>query len=141
VRTFFVPVGIYPTNGIPFPHNLIWDSPPLKQIFDEVLMDRERLPYVCGSADADEAITPGSGVTIRLAMADPHGKPLPDARYRIRGLMPRPLAFGNRTRLEVVIKKASVRPDKQGMVRFVVELSWGAGAATETREAVILFKR
>lgn len=140
-RTVFVPVGIYPTGQVPRFHGLIWDSPPLRQIFDEVLKDVPRTPYVCGSADSDEAIDPQSDVTLRMVSADADGRPLPNARFKIRdfpgGLKP----FGNRTRLNVVVKKDDLHPNPQRLVRLVVEVVWGAGGSDERREVVVLFRR
>jgi lecithin:cholesterol acyltransferase len=140
-RTVFVPIGIYPTGQVPIFHSLIWDSPPLGQIFDEVLKDAPPTPYVCGSADSDEAIDPQSDVTLRLVAADSNGQPLPNARFKIRdfpgGLKP----FGNRVRLEVVVKKGDLQPNPQRFVRLVVEVVWGGGASDERREIVILFRR
>jgi pimeloyl-ACP methyl ester carboxylesterase len=140
-RTVFVPIGIYPTGQVPRFHSLIWDSPPLGQIFDEVLKDVPPAPYVCGSADSDEAIDPESDVTLRLVAADGSGQPLPNARYKIRDLSGGSKPFGNRVRLEVVVKKGNLHPNPQGFVRLVVEVVWGAGGSDERREIVILFRR
>jgi len=141
-RTVFVPIGIYPVNQIPFHHNLVWDSPPLRQIFNEVLQDSPRGPYVCGSADADEASDPESDVTLRLVAADALGQPLPDSRYKVRNVMTRAKSFGGRVRLDLVVKQQNVHPDAQRMVRLVVEVSWtGVGGGDETREVVFLFRR
>ena len=140
-RTVFVPIGIYPTGQVPIYHSLIWDSPPLGQIFDEVLKDVAPTPYVCGSADSDEAIDPQSNVTLRLVAADGEGRPLPNARFQIRGFPGGLKPFGNRVRLEVVVKKGDLRPNDQGFVRLVVEIVWGGGGTDERREIVILFRR
>ncbi|HEV8239466.1 MAG TPA: hypothetical protein VGS57_08875 [Thermoanaerobaculia bacterium] len=140
-RTVFVPIGIYPTGQVPIFHSLIWDSPPLGQIFDEVLKDAPPEPYVCGSADSDEAIDPQSNVTLRLVAADGNGDPLPNTRFQIRGFPGGLKPFGNRVRLEVLVKRGDLRPNPQGFVRLVVEVVWGAAGSEERREIVILFRR
>ena len=39
VRTLSIPIGAYPTNAIPQRHPRLWDSPPVLQILNEVLLD------------------------------------------------------------------------------------------------------
>jgi hypothetical protein len=83
VRTFFLPIGAYATANIPYPHPRIWDSPPVLQLFEEVLNDAPRTPFLCAAADGDEAIdydadvdvrvsanVPGTGVTVDIDGTD-----------------------------------------------------------------------
>jgi len=141
VRTFFVPIGLYPGDAIPFHHDRIWDSPPVRQLFDEVLVDRERRPYVHGSADIDEAIDAESDLTIRLVAADSTGQPLPDARFQFRGLTAHPQSFANHPRIDVRLPKDLVRPDSQRVVRMTIDVTWGTGGPNERGEVSIVYKR
>jgi hypothetical protein len=80
VRTFFLPIGVEPENQIPTPHPRIWDALAVKQLFQEVLNDERRTPFVTATADNDDAIDRGKPkVRIRISAADIDGKPLPKA--------------------------------------------------------------
>ena len=48
--------GVYPTNGIPNPHSRTWDSPPVLDLFHQILADKAPEPFVCAAAaDGDQA--------------------------------------------------------------------------------------
>lgn len=73
VRTMFLPIGTYATANIPYPHARIWDSPPVLQLFEEVLNDAKRTPFLCAAADSDDAIDDAADVDMRLSAAAPDG--------------------------------------------------------------------
>ena len=129
VRTFFLPIGSYPTAAIPSFHSRIWDSPPLLELFDQVLLDKAPDPFVCGCADSDEAIDKQSPVTFRFAAAGPLGSPLPGAAVSFPGVLPGPKSFGGQPRVERALKRTGLHANVAGtdLFRFVAEISWTGG--------------
>jgi pimeloyl-ACP methyl ester carboxylesterase len=140
VRTMFVPVGVYPTDGIPTIHSQIWDAPSLVQIFNEVLLDHPRGPFVCAAADNDEMIDWRKDVTLRIAAMDQDGAALPSAQVLLRGISNKPLAFKGQTRMNAVIPRSAIHADARGMCHFVAEVSWGPKGARETAKVDVLLK-
>jgi pimeloyl-ACP methyl ester carboxylesterase len=139
-RTFFLPIGIYPTSGIPTIHNRIWDAPPVLEIFDQVLLDHAPAPFVCAAADPDQMIDSGSDVTLRLSASDGQGGALPGAQVLLRGISPQPLSLAGHVRVDAIIPRAAIRPDPQRLFRFVAEVSWTVPGGRETREVVVILK-
>jgi pimeloyl-ACP methyl ester carboxylesterase len=140
VRNVFLPIGIYPTNGIPTVHSRIWDAPPVLEILDQVLLDQPPAPFVCAAVDSDEAIDSRSDVTVRISAADATGGALPDAQVLLRGVSPTPLAFSGRSRMDAKLPRTAIRPDAQRIFRFVAEVSWSAPHGREVREVVVMFQ-
>jgi pimeloyl-ACP methyl ester carboxylesterase len=139
VRTMFVPIGVYPTNGIPTVHSRIWDAPPVLQILDEVLLDHEKSPFVCAAADNDEMIDARSDVTLRIAAMGPGGGALPDAQVTLRGITAQPVSLHGQPRIDVRMPRAAIHPDHQGICRFVADVSWdSAQGGREQREVVVM---
>lgn len=142
VRTFFLPIGVYPTSGIPNPHSRIWDSPPVLDLFHQVLADKAPEPFVCAAADGDEALDRRSDVTLRLVAADENGNPLPNAKAAFPGFPgARAIAFGATPRKEIVLRRGDLRgnaaPD---LFRFVVNVTWGTAGAEQRRELPVLIR-
>lgn len=141
VRTFFLPIGVYPTGNIPNPHARIWDSPPVLEIFEQVLRDKRPEPFVCAAADGDQAIDRRSDVTIRLVAAGPEGNALANARFSLRTPGSRSVSFGGSVRKEVVLRRGDLRgnaaPD---LFRFVIDVTWGGGGPGESREIPMLIR-
>jgi hypothetical protein len=139
-RTLFLPIGIYPTNGIPTVHSRIWDAPPVLEILDQVLLDQAPAPFVCAAADSDQARDRRSNVVLRISASDGNGGALPDAQAQLRGIFAKPFAFSGHVRMNTEIPRAAIRPDAQGIFRFVTEVSWSTPAGREARELVVLFQ-
>ena len=139
VRTFALPVGVYPTNGIPNRHARIWDAPPLLEIFDQVLRGAERRPFVCAAA-GNEAMGRSRTVSVLLVAQDALGNPLPGARADFHGRL-----AGNSVEFHGAVR-ATFNLDREGIqgnvtatrFRFVVEVSWGARSADERREIPVI---
>ena len=55
VRQFSLPVGVYPSGGVPIYHSQIWDAPPMLGIFDELLMGAAPDSFVAAALDGDDA--------------------------------------------------------------------------------------
>ena len=139
VRTFILPIGVYPTAGIPSPHPRIWDSPPLESIFNHVLKGEAADVHVCVAADGDEAIDRNSDVTLRLVAADLNGSALPNARATVR-LPGNPVSFsfGGNVRATVIIKRRNITGNAaRDMFRFTIDVEWGAN---EKRELPVLIR-
>lgn len=133
VNTFFVPVGIYPTSGVPSPHPRIWDSPPVLQLFDQVLDGRPSEPFICASADHDEARDRSQDVTIRLVASDVTGNPLPNARATLR-VNARRIAVDltGRVRAQVLLKRAGLSANAAADIfRFTIDFEWGVDGRKE----------
>lgn len=133
VRTFVVPIGVYPTAGIPNAHPRIWDSPPLEQTFREVLLPTAAEPWVWAAADGDQALDRNSPVTIRLVAQDVNGAPLPNARATLRlGTRPTTVAFGPSGRTEVVVRRGAMRANvANDLFRFTIDVEWGTSGRKE----------
>jgi len=80
VRTFFLPIGLFANFIVPERHPRIWDPPPVREIFNQVLKDTEPIPFVCGAIDGDEAVDRTVPFTVRLVASDADGKPLPSVK-------------------------------------------------------------
>lgn len=138
VRTLYLPIGVYPTAGIPTPHEDLWSAPPVLDALDQILNDLAPEPWVCASVDHDDAIdTAASHVTIRVAASAADGSPLPGAQARLDGTTPSSFPFGQALRQEILLERgnlsANAGPD---LHRHVVRVEWTGGA----RELPILFR-
>src|SRR6202035_737637 len=140
VRTFFLPIGVYPTNGIPTVHSRIWDAPPVLDLFDQVLLDSPPAPFVCAAADSSEMIDHESDVPLRLTAADGNGGALPDAQVLLQGIATKPASFGGAVRMENRVPRAAIHPNAQGLFRCVAEVSWAAAGGREKVPLVVLLK-
>ncbi|MGH9422143.1 MAG: lipase/acyltransferase domain-containing protein, partial [Thermoanaerobaculia bacterium] len=81
VRQMPVPVGAYADEGlIPQYHGQLWMPKVVRQLFNEVLKDAEKQPFVAAAADKDQYIDPNAArVRIRIVAVDGDGKPLENA--------------------------------------------------------------
>ncbi|HYG64478.1 MAG TPA: hypothetical protein VEL74_18005 [Thermoanaerobaculia bacterium] len=140
VRTFFLPIGLYPTAGIPNRHSRIWDSPPVLELFDQVLRSKAPEPWVCACVDGDQGIDPSGPVTLRLVAADDQGRPLPNARGNFVGLPQRvAFSFSGAARTSLILRRGQFRPNVgRNLFRFIVEIIWDTGSGPRTREIPIL---
>jgi hypothetical protein len=139
VRTYFLPIGVYPTNGVPRPHSRLWDSPPVYEVFDQVLKDKAPEPFVCGAADGDEAIQRQIPCTLRFTAADERGAPLANATVQLKGVSgSSKKSFGGNVRMELVLKRTNLNPNVSGtdFFHFTALIEWTGGA----RELPILIR-
>jgi pimeloyl-ACP methyl ester carboxylesterase len=128
VRTFYLPIGVYPAHNMPHAHVRIWDSPPVMQFFSEVLLDEERMPFFAAAADGDDAVDrEGETVRIRVSAAAADGKPLPKCRAVAdldgqRMMIPIPAGL---TRTEFLVSRQGIRPNLgTTRFRFTIHLDW-----------------
>jgi|GEM_PF-1241030 len=141
VRTFFLPIGLFANFIIPERHPRIWDPPPVREIFNQVLKDTEPVPFVCGAIDGDEAVDPTVSFTVRLVASDTEGKPLPNAKATFTTLPGKPtVSFGpNAVRKEVVLKRSGLKSNVgSNLFRFRADVFWGTGGIEERREVPLL---
>jgi len=84
VRQMPVPVGAYADEGlIPQYHGQLWMPKVVRQLFNEVLLNSARKPFVTAAADKDQYIDPQADkVRIRLVAVAADGTPLPNAVLR-----------------------------------------------------------
>ena len=131
VRTMFLPIGAYATANIPYPHPRIWDSPPVLQLFEEVLNDAPRAPFLCAAADGDEYIDYESDVDVRLSAMSPNGGSLAGCKVSvdIDGLKTDvPLNADGRGAF--VLKRVGIEHNvANDIYRFVVNFRWPGGSA------------
>ncbi len=144
VRTFHVPIGGYPTAGIPTYHAQLWDAPPLLEIFDQLLLGIAPGAYVAAALDTDDASAGGTnGLRVRIAAAAHNGAPLPLLKVTFHGLRQKVTrSLTNRVRATVELPK-SVLPPYAGspFVRFEAVLQWSSGSTKETRELPLIYRR
>lgn len=136
-RTLCLPIGVYPTAGLPTPHDDLWSAPPVLDVLDHVLKDVPAEPWVCGSVDHDDAIDTAAHVTIRLAVSTADGRPLPGAKAKIAGTTPSSFPFGNAVRQEILLDRGNLQPNAGAdLHRLVVRVEWTGG----TRELPVVFR-
>lgn len=140
VRTYLLPIGAFPTAGIPSRHARIWDAPPVRQIFNQVLLDQDPAPFVCGAVDGDQVVDTRSPFTVRLVASDGNGEPLPNAKATFRGIPgTTTVSFGKSVRKEVIRSRDGLRANVgSNLFRFVVDVKWGSGGPGERREVPVL---
>lgn len=135
VRTMLLPIGTYPTANIPYPHKRIWDSPPVLQLFEEVLHDAPRQPFLCVAADSDDAIDYDRDVDVRMSAVGPDGSPLPGckATVDIDGLKT-VVDFHGATRMAFTLVRVGIHHNAgSDLYRFTVTFRWqGGGPVTRT---------
>ena len=134
VRTLFLPIGAYATANIPYAHPRIWDSPPILQLFEEVLNDAPRSPFLCAAADGDDYIDYDSDVDVRLSAMSPNGGALAGckATVDIDGLKTGvPLNADGRGAF--ALKRLGIEHNVgNDIYRFTVTFRWSGGSATRT---------
>jgi hypothetical protein len=141
VRTFFLPIGLFANFIIPERHPRIWDPPPVREIFNQVLKDTEPMPFVCGAVDGDEAVDRTVSFTVRLVASDAAGKPLPNVKASFTTLPGKPtVSFApGAVRKEHPLKRAGLKPNVgSNLCRFRADVSWGQGGPEERREVPLL---
>ncbi|HEX9941341.1 MAG TPA: hypothetical protein VGG03_04940 [Thermoanaerobaculia bacterium] len=141
VRTFFLPIGLFANFLIPERHPRIWDPPPVREIFNQVLKDTEPMPFVCGAIDGDEAVDRSVPFTVRLVASDADGKALPDVKATFTTFPGKPtVTFAKDTvRKEHVLKRTNLKPNiGSNLFRFRADISWGQGGPGERREVPLL---
>ncbi|HLJ74509.1 MAG TPA: hypothetical protein VKU62_07985 [Thermoanaerobaculia bacterium] len=123
VRTFFLPIGAYAEANIPSPHPHIWDSPPVLQLFEEVLNDAPPAPFLCACADSDDYIDYGRDVDVRVSASVPDCKVTVDIDGTNVPLNPDGLgAF--------IVKREGIEHNvANDIYRFTVTFQWSGGSA------------
>ena len=130
VRTYLLPIGAYATANIPYPHPHIWDSPPLSQLFDQVLNDAPPQPFLCACADGDDYIDYDKDVDVRVSANVPGCKVIVD----IDGSEVPLNADGMGAFL--VKRDGIVHNVANDIYRFTVTFRWNGGSA----KRVVTFK-
>jgi hypothetical protein len=130
VRQMPVPVGAYAEEGlIPQYHPQLWMPKVVRQLFNEVLLDAARKPFVTAAADKDQYIDPDSDkVRIRISAVDAEGKPLPHAVLRfLNGPRPFTQPFtGPRMNFDMP-RGAFQQQAAPNMRRMEIKISWDGG--------------
>ncbi len=138
VRSMFLPIGAYATNFLPQYHGQIWNSPPVLQLFDEVLLDRVRMPFICAAADSDDYLDLNRDVRVRLSASAADDSPLPNctANVNLDGnsvVVP----FRSDTRAVVIVNRAGIHHNiEPDLYRFAIDFQWDGGSA----ERVVLIR-
>lgn len=141
VRTFFLPIGVEPENGIPTPHPRIWDAMAVKQLFQEVLNDEPRAPFITVTADNRDALDRNvKNVRVRISAADVDGKPLPKcvATVNLSGTKT-PVKLDTATRANINIPRKNLTANAgTGRARFEIDVKWKFRPGEKGRKLSIL---
>ena len=132
VRTFFLPIGAYAAANIPYPHPRIWDSPPVLQLFEEVLNDAPPSPFLCAAADGDDYIDYDADVDVRISAMSAGGGALKGckATVDIDG-MKTDVPLNDDGRGAFTLKRLGIEHNvANDIYRFVVTFRWNGGTAT-----------
>lgn len=130
VRTITVPIGAFVANPIPDLHAHMWDSVAVKQVFDEVLRDAQRSPFIAAAADNDQALDFSSPVTIRMTAQSETGDPLPNciATANVNGAKI-PVPFRGGTRAILSLKRDGITHNTANDVFFfTIDFAWSGGS-------------
>jgi len=130
VRTITVPIGAFVANPVPDLHAHMWDSVAVKQVFDEVLRDAKRSPFIAAAADNDQALDFSSPVTIRMTAQSETGEPLPDciATANVNGAKI-PVPFRGGTRAILTLKRDGITHNAASDVFFfTIDFAWSGGS-------------
>jgi pimeloyl-ACP methyl ester carboxylesterase len=128
VRSMLLPIGAYATANIPYHHSRIWDSPPVLQLFEEVLNDAQRAPFLCAAADGDHYIDYNADVDVRLSAVGPSGGPLPGltATVDIDGSV---VPLNAEGRGAFIVKRTGIHHNVgSDIYRFTVTFRWNGGS-------------
>jgi pimeloyl-ACP methyl ester carboxylesterase len=125
VQTYVLPIGAYPVGQIPMVHSQIWNSPPMLQIFDQVLRGAPPAPFVCCAADGNDAVAPAAQfVRLRLAAADANGLPLPNLKATVRDIAQPVQVSIPGFRAEIKIARTSFHSTGSDLCRFSIDVTW-----------------
>ena len=125
-----VPIGAYADEGlIPQYHAQLWMPKVVRQLFNEVLLDHARKPFVAAAADKDQYPDPDAEtVRIRLVAVAADGTPLPNAVLRfMNGPHPVTQPFTG-PRMNFDMPRASFQQQPApNMRRMEIKISWDGG--------------
>lgn len=129
VRTFYLPIGAYAEANIPNPHPRIWDSPPVRELFDEVLNDAPHAPFLAAAADGDNYIDYDADVDVRLSADVPDCKVTVDVDGSV-------VPLNSDGRGAFILKRDGIEHNVgSDIYRFSVRFAWDGG--TGTRPVII----
>ncbi|HXH40360.1 MAG TPA: hypothetical protein VNN08_17150 [Thermoanaerobaculia bacterium] len=130
VRQMPVPVGAYADEGlIPQYHGQLWMPKVVRQLFDEVLTNAARGPFVAAAVDKDQYVDQNADpVRVRIAAVAGDGTPLPNAVLRFRnGPQPASQPFtGPRMNFDMP-RGAFQQQPANNMRRMEITVAWDGG--------------
>lgn len=143
VRTFHVPIGVYPVDQVPDYHSQLWNNRPLLEIYDQIFHDKPAEPFAAACLDSDDAAARGrDGLRVRISAAAGDGQALPNARVRFEDLRgTQPVAPMHDTRLTVRIPPSRLPTGEGAFGRFRAVVEWGPSSGRESRELVLIYRR
>jgi len=122
VRTVFLPIGAYAAANIPYAHSRIWDSPPVLQLFEEILNNAPRSPFLCAAADSDDYIDYNADVDVRFSADVPSNVTVDLGGSHI------PVAINGEGRGAFILKRAGIQHNVgSDIFRFTVTFRWNGG--------------
>ena len=125
VRTVFLPIGAYATANIPYAHARIWDSPPVLQLFEEVLNNAPRAPFLCAAADSDDYIDYNADVDVRFSSDIPCSVTVDLGGSHV------PVAINSEGRGAFILKRAGIQHNVgSDIFRFTVTFRWSNGSVS-----------
>lgn len=130
VRQMPVPVGAYADEGlVPQYHGQLWMPKVVRQLFNEVLTDAQRGPFVAAAADKDQYLDPNAAkVRIRISAVAADGSPLPNAVLRfLNGPHPVSQPF-NGPRMNFDMPRGAFQQQAANNIRRMeIKISWDGG--------------
>jgi hypothetical protein len=83
VRTFELPLGIYPGLASAHRHGTLWRNPGGEDVLWHVLGEEALPVQVHAALDPGDAVAPGADLRLRACAWDGDGQPLPEARFGV----------------------------------------------------------
>jgi len=130
VRQMPLPVGAYADEGlIPQYHGQLWMPKIVRQLFDEVLLDKPRKPFVTAAADKDQYIDPNAAtVRIRIVAVAADGSHLPNAVLKFMNGPNQETKPFNGPRMNVDMPRGAFQQQPApNMRRMEIKISWDGG--------------
>jgi pimeloyl-ACP methyl ester carboxylesterase len=130
VRSMYLPIGAYAEGLLPRVHGQLWDSPPVLQLFGEVLADKKRAPFLCAAADSDDYIDYSKPVRLRVSACAADGSALPNLVINVNLDGKRtPVPMLDPKRGFIQIGRSNIRHNiEPDLYRFTVEYKWDGGS-------------
>ena len=140
VRTIYLPIGAYDTGEAPRFYGQLWDSPPLLQLFDEVIVNRPRRWFLCAAADGDDYIAQSGPVRVRISATGEDGLALPNLIISVNDKKTKVSMVDGKRATLTVDRSAFKRGKTPDVYRCTVEFGWKGNPKKDERTLTVLVR-
>jgi hypothetical protein len=142
VRTFHLPIGLYPGVATENVHNTLWANPGGQDLLWNLLGDEPWLPFVYAALDQEDVNAPADTIRVRLVAADEHARKLPNLTVELssfgRTLPAEKKAEQPGGRLLFTVPRTKIAKTSDGRFRRLeVKISWKGAPEPVSRRFLI----